>query len=550
MPPETTEALRARLALLGVAPSPDEPELERAFTLFAERMRLLDEAADLGPADPPYLAPPIPPGPPATAPPLAPEATGPPGGPPGLVEAAAMVRDGAATSVALVEQALAAVEAADGRLGAFVAVFGERALAEAAELDADLAAGRLRGPLHGVPVAVKDLIDVAGAVTGAGSPKLADNRATADAEVVARLRRAGAVVLGKTRTHEFAYGVLTPGTVNPWATDRIPGGSSGGSAVAVAAGMVPAAVGSDTAGSIRIPAACCGIVGFKPTYGAVPATGVWPLSWSCDHVGPLARGVADAWLAFGVLAGQTEPAAPAAMAPGTPGQAGPTTARSGVAGLRLGWLVGDLVDGVSDEVAAVMADLRAGLVEAGAVVDEVRLPLGVARAAAAAVVLPELAAAHDRLLTQSGEDGYGPPVLAALRLGPTVLASEYLAGLRYRGRFAAQVEAVLASRDALVLPTLPVTAPLIGQATVEIAGRPASVQAALTALPGPFNCSGSPVVSLPAGLAGGLPVGVSLVGRLGRDQELLEVAGSVEAAIPALPGAAATAWRELPPASA
>jgi aspartyl-tRNA(Asn)/glutamyl-tRNA(Gln) amidotransferase subunit A len=550
MPPETTEALRARLALLGVAPSPDEPELERAFTLFAERMRLLDEAADLGPADPPCLAPPVPAGPPATAPPWASQPAGTPSGTPGLVEAAAMVRDGAATSVALVEQALAAVEAADDRLGAFVAVFGEQALAEAAELDADLAAGRLRGPLHGVPVAVKDLIDMAGAVTGAGSPKLADNRAAADAEVVARLRRAGAVVVGKTRTHEFAYGVLTPGTVNPWASDRIPGGSSGGSAAAVAAGMVPAAVGSDTAGSIRIPAACCGIVGFKPTYRAVPTTGVWPLSWSCDHVGPLARDVADAWLAFAVLAGQAEPAAPAVTAPGAPGEAGPTAGRAGVAGLRLGWLVGDLVEGVSDEVAAVMADARAGLVEAGAVVDEVRLPLGVARAAAAAVVLPELAAAHGRLLAQSGEEGYGPPVLAALRLGPTVLASEYLAGLRYRGRFAARVEALLASRDALVLPTLPVTAPPIGQATVEIAGRPASVQAALTALPGPFNCSGSPVVSLPAGLAGGLPVGVSLVGRLGRDQELLEVARSVEAVVPALPSGPLAAWREFPPASA
>jgi fluoroacetyl-CoA thioesterase len=183
MPPETTEALLARLALLGGAPSPDEPELKGAFTLFAERMRLLDEAADLGAADPPYLAPPIPAGLPAAAPPLAPAATGPRGGPPGLVEAAAMVRDGAVTSVALVERALAAVEAADGRLGAFVAVFGEDALAEAAELDAELAAGRLRGPLHGVPVAVKDLIDVAGAVTGAGSPKLADNRAAAGNEV-------------------------------------------------------------------------------------------------------------------------------------------------------------------------------------------------------------------------------------------------------------------------------------------------------------------------------------------------------------------------------
>jgi aspartyl-tRNA(Asn)/glutamyl-tRNA(Gln) amidotransferase subunit A len=465
------------------------------------------------------------------------------------MESAAMVRDGTVASVALVERALAAVEAADGRIGAFVAVFGERALADAVALDAERAAGRLRGPLHGVPVAVKDLIDVAGAVTGAGSPKLAGNLAGTDAEVVTRLRRAGAVVLGKTRTHEFAYGVLTPGTVNPWDADRIPGGSSGGSAAAVAAGMVPAAVGSDTAGSIRIPAACCGIVGFKPTYGAVPTTGVWPLSWSCDHVGPLARDVADAWLAFAVLAGQAAPAGPGLAAATAPGESGPPAGPAGAGGLRLGWLVGDLVDGVSGEVATVMAAARARLVEAGAVVDEVRLPLRVARAAAAAVVLPELAAAHARLLARSGEEGYSPAVLAALRLGPTVLASEYLAGLRYRGRFVAQVEALLAGRDALVLPTLPVTAPRIGQATVELAGRPASVQAALTALPGPFNCSGSPVASLPAGQAGGLPVGISLVGGLGRDHELLAVARSVEAVLPRAPSPP-PARREPPPASA
>jgi aspartyl-tRNA(Asn)/glutamyl-tRNA(Gln) amidotransferase subunit A len=362
------------------------------------------------------------------------------------------------------------------------------------------------------------------------------------------------VVLGKTRTHEFAYGVLTPGTVNPWDADRIPGGSSGGSAAAVAAGMVPAAVGSDTAGSIRIPAACCGIVGFKPTYGAVPTTGVWPLSWSCDHVGPLARDVADAWLAFAVLAGRAAPGAPAAGGQGVaatagPGEPGPAAGHAGAGGLRLGWLVGDLVDGVSDEVATVMEAARARLVEAGALVDEVRLPLRVARAAAAAVVLPELAAAHARLLARSGEEGYGPALLAALRLGPTVLASEYLAGLRYRGRFAAQVDELLAGRDALVLPTLPVTAPRTGQATVELAGRPAGVQAALTALPGPFNCSGSPVASLPAGQAGGLPVGISLVGGLGRDHELLAVARSVEAVLPPAPSPP-PARREPPPASA
>ena len=189
-------------------------------------------------------------------------------------------------------------------MGAFVVVLAEQARAEAGERDAERRRGVVAGPLHGVPVAVKDLIDVAGVVAGAGSPKLAGNLARRDAEVVAGLRAAGAVVVGKTRTHEFAYGVVTPGTVNPWDPERIAGGSSGGSAAAVAAGLVPAALGSDTAGSIRIPASCCGIVGLKPTWGRVPATGVWPLSWSCDHVGPMAATVADVALLDEVLAAE------------------------------------------------------------------------------------------------------------------------------------------------------------------------------------------------------------------------------------------------------
>ncbi|HYT26898.1 MAG TPA: amidase, partial [Actinomycetota bacterium] len=438
---------------------------------------------------------------------------------PGLVAAAALVRDGAATSTALVGQALERIGALDGRLGAFVAVLADRALDEATALDAERAGGRLRGPLHGVPVAVKDLVDVAGAVTAAGSPKLAANLAAADAEVVARLRRAGAVVVGKTRTHEFAYGVRTPPTANPWDPERIPGGSSGGSAAAVAARLVPFAVGSDTAGSIRIPAACCGVVGLKPTHGAVPAAGVWPLSWSCDHVGPIARDVADAALAFSVMAGRPVP---------------PAASRGGVRGLRLGWLVGEEVEALDPGVAGAMGGLRAGLVAAGAAIEEVRLPLGAARAAVGAIVLPELAAAHARLLASTGEDGYGPAVLAAIRLGQAQLASEYLAGLRYRGRFAARVEALLSRHDALVLPTIPVPAPRRDDRTVPVGGVPTTIQAALTALPGAFNCSGSPVVSLPAGLAGGLPVGVSLVGRAGGDGELLRVAASVEVAMPAL----------------
>ena len=417
----------------------------------------------------------------------------------------------ATSSAALVEEALGRIEALDGRLGAFVAVLADEARAEAAARDAERAAGRVRGPLHGMPVAVKDLIDVAGVVTAAGSPKLAANRAERDAPLVQRLRAAGAVVVGKTRTHEFAYGVLTPGTVNPWDESRIPGGSSGGSAAAVAAGLVRLALGSDTAGSIRIPAACCGVVGFKPTYGAVPTGGVQPLSWSCDHCGPIAASVAEAGLLFEVLSGT--PAPPS----GPPDR------------LRLGRLVGDDLALVDPAVAAELDRLCGRLRQAGARVDEVELPLAAARSAVAAIVLPEMAAAHARLLAETGEGGYGPRVLAGIRLGQGALATEYLAGLRYRGRFVALVEELLADRDALLLPTIPVVAPERAAHVVSLPdGGEMGVQVALTALPGAFNCSGSPVVSLPVGLAGGLPVGASLVGRIGGDHELLRAAAAVE----------------------
>ena len=416
------------------------------------------------------------------------------------------------SSVELVERALDRIEAVDGRVGAFVIVLADQAREEAARRDAEAAAGQARGPLHGQPVAVKDLVDMAGVVTAAGSPKLAANRAERDAEVVRRLRAAGMVIVGKTRTHEFAYGVQTPGTVNPWDEARIAGGSSGGSAAAVAAGMVDYAVGTDTAGSIRIPAACCGVVGLKPTYGAVPATGVFPLSWSCDHVGPIAAGVAEAGLLLEILSG-----VPAAIGPMPP------------ANLRLGRLAGEELALVDPAVTEVIDGLCARLEREGARVDEVELPLSAARSAVATMVLPELAAAHAPLLAETGEDGYSRHILNAIRRGQQMLATEYLGGRRYRERFGALVEGLLDGRDALALPTLPVVAPAVTAREVELGdGNRASVRQALTALPGAFNCSGSPVVSIPVGLVDGLPVGLSLVGRAGGDHELVRVAKAVE----------------------
>jgi aspartyl-tRNA(Asn)/glutamyl-tRNA(Gln) amidotransferase subunit A len=421
---------------------------------------------------------------------------------------------GTRSSAAQVEEALGRIEALDGRVGAFVAVLADQARAEAAARDAEAAAGRVRGPLHGRPVAVKDLIDVAGVVTAAGSPKLAGNRAERDAPVVGRLRDAGLVIVGKTRTHEFAYGVLTPGTVNPWDPDRIAGGSSGGSAAAVAAGLVDLAVGSDTAGSIRIPAACCGVVGFKPTYGTVPTGGVVPLSWSCDHVGPIAASVAEAGLLLEVLAGRPAGATPTPPSP-----------------LRLGRLVGDALAMVDPAVTEVVDRFCGRLERGGARVDEVELPLRTARSAVATMVLPELAAAHATLLAETGEQGYGERILNAIRRGQQALAVEYVAAVRYRDRFAALVEDLLGTRDALVLPTIPVVAPERDRRVLELGdGSEMGVQEALTALPGAFNCSGSPVVSVPVGWVDGLPVGLSLVGRIGGDLDLLGVAAAVERA--------------------
>jgi aspartyl-tRNA(Asn)/glutamyl-tRNA(Gln) amidotransferase subunit A len=577
--------LRARLAAAGLEPPDDTTQLERDLALHLERVDGLTAAADLHPSDPPLPDPtrwsgsgspgagpgdraagrgavddrsPLAPGW-ATLPEGAPIAAGQVGARPepagqvgglaepagevrararvgevggrpegadsggGLGEQARLVREGEVTSVELVERALERIERLDPEVGAFVLVLGDQALAEAAERDAERRRGRAAGVLHGVPVAVKDLVDMAGVVTGAGSVKLAGNRAAGDAEVVARLRRAGAVVVGKTRTNEFAYGVTTPGTANPWDPERIAGGSSGGSAAAVAAGLVAGAIGSDTAGSIRIPSSCCGVVGLKPTWGRVPATGVWPLSWSCDHVGPIAATVADVALLDEVLAGEPaeeggRPAVPSPR-PDPP---------------RIGRVVGDDLGPVDPGVAGVLDELCRGLEAAGAVVDKVTLPLAAARGAVGTIVLAEAAAAHARLLAETGEDGYSRAMLAMIRIGRGALAGEYLTGLRYRGRFAAEVEGLLAGRDALLLPTLPCAAPLASERTVTIDGTRVGVQAALTRLPGPFNCSGSPVLSLPTGLVDGLPVGVSLVGRIGGDRALLSLAAWVEAVAPGI----------------
>ena len=400
---------------------------------------------------------------------------------------AADVRAGRTDPVALVEAALARIAECDGEVGAFVHVDAEGALREARERAGEAP----RGPLHGVPVAVKDLFDVAGQVTRAGSQVPAGPPAERDAAAVARLRAAGAVVVGRTRTHEFAWGIHTQhvrlgGTANPWDTDRVPGGSSGGSAAAVAAGMVPLALGTDTGCSIRLPAAWCGLVGHKPTYGAVDLTGAVPLAPSLDHGGALVRDVADARLALEVLSGRRLPDP-------------------------------QPVDG-----------LRTGVVEqTGRSGRPVVLPDGDRLAALYGVVQGAEALAWHRATGRwpAHADRYGPDVAALLQRCEQLTPVQVAAADRDRDALRLEVADLFEQVDVLLLPV----------ATCGPSARADPSNARDGPLRGhvlPWtvlaNLCGLPACSVPAGLdADGLPVGLQVLGPPGTDARVLDVAASL-----------------------
>ena len=391
---------------------------------------------------------------------------------------------------------------------AFLSVRGDEALAEA-----DAAPD---GPLRGVPLGVKDVIDVAGAPTTAASKVLADNVASADAAVVQRLRRAGAIVVGKLNTHEFAFGASTTSAafgpaLNPWDTERICGGSSGGSGAAVAADLVPGALGTDTAGSIRIPAALCGVTGIRPSTGRVPNRGVVPVSWTYDTVGPLARTAEDCALLLDAIAGPDAADASTTDAVAEPCLDG--LAR-GVEGLRIGvveHLMGDvpLDVGVREACAEAIAELE-GL---GARVE--RVEAGFLRRAEAIqqlVMLPEAAEAHlPWLRTRLAE--YGADVRARLLAGLLLPATAAITGQRARRALAEEARPLFERYDVLAAPEMPIVAPRIGEDPVEVGGEPMAYRLSLIPYNSPWSCLGLPTVSVPCGFVGGLPAGLALTGR-------------------------------------
>ena len=432
---------------------------------------------------------------------------------------------GETTSEALTAQCLERIAAANPRLNAFITVTADTALAQACAADRDRAAGRAVTALHGIPISLKDIIDQAGVPTTAASRVRAAVVAAHDAPVTARLRAAGAVFVGKTNMHEFAFGTTSEDSAfgpcrNPADDTRVAGGSSGGSAAAVAAGLSVASIGTDTGGSVRIPAAACGVVGLKPTWGEIPAAGVVPLSRQLDHVGPIARSVTDAWLLHETLAGRP-PAVGATLEPRTLART-----RIGVLG---GWFATRVHPDVADAFAAALDRLRA----AGAELVPVELPAaGHMAPVYLHLVLADAAAYHADTLERRPHD-YTTAVRLRLEMGRYLLAEDYVRARAGREVIAADVDALLTRVDALACPTMPVAAPPLGAATVDVGGVDEPVRNAMLRLTQPFSLGRQPAITLPCGLtrAEKMPVGLQLAGARGHTTALLRLALAAERAL-------------------
>ena len=443
--------------------------------------------------------------------------------------AAPLIAAGELSPVALTRAYLDRIAAVDGRLDSYVTLTAERALAQARAAEAEIAAGQYRGPMHGIPIALKDLYDTAGIRTTAMSRVTPDRVPDEDATTVAKLDAAGAILLGKLAMHEFALGgpdftSLFPPARNPWNTEHMPGGSSSGSGAAVAAGLCMGALGSDTGGSIRGPAALCGIAGIKPTFGRVSNYGVVPLSWSQDHCGPMTWTVEDCAIMLQVIAGY-DPKDPTTAAVPVPDYL--ASLRDGVRGLTVGvprQYFYEAAPGVDPQVIAAAERGLATLSELGAEIREVTIPhIGYAQAANQVIMMSEAYSYHEANLKTRRQD-YGELVRQRFLLGGLLTASDYNQALRMRRVIKDEMAAALGAADVLVTPTYAAPAPKIEG----YAGATTLTQPSFT---GPFNVSGLPAVSTPSGLSDeGLPMGLQVVGRPFDEATALRVAYAYEQA--------------------
>lgn len=437
-----------------------------------------------------------------------------------------------------VRTCLRRIDSLNKTLNCFITVLGAEAVKQAAESERRFKQGAPLGPLDGIPIAVKDLIYIQGVRCTAGSKILFNNVATYDAEVIRRLKAAGAVLIGTTNLHEFAAGStnVNPhfGSVrNPWDTRRMSGGSSGGSAAAVATGLAAGALGTDTGGSVRIPAALCGVLGLKPTYGRVSRLGVIPLASSLDVVGVLATCAWDAAALLQCISGhekedmttvETEPSDYlAALSEPVPA-------------LRVGVIRSYLAEGIDPSVEENLSQLTSRLRELGCSVDDVS-PDWISEAYDRWIPIrrAEATAFHMKWLQETPEL-YGEDVRRLLEQGKDVLAIDYVSAVNARPSFMERFSKTMGDFDFLVLPTTTVSAPLLDQTTVKVKGKEMPVYSAMNRLPIPFNYIGCPVLSIPSGMSNGTPLGVQLVGKLFDEAGLLRLAHAYEAKFGRFPG--------------
>ncbi len=452
-----------------------------------------------------------------------------------IAELARLIAGKQLSPVEAVRACLDRIEALDGKLKAFITVTGEAAQAAAKAAESAVMNGQPIGPLHGIPIGLKDLYATKGVRTTGGSKILADWVPAEDATVVTRLTAAGAIVLGKLNMHEFAYGPegtnIHYGTPwNPWdpGTHRVPGGSSSGSGVALAAALCAGALGSDTGGSIRIPSSLCGITGIKPTYGRVSRAGVLPLAWSLDHVGPMTRSAADSALMLSAMAGY-DPRDPTSSVLPVPDYSAALTGQ--VKGLRIGLLRPAFLDDADPAVRGGVEQAAKTLEGLGARVEEVELPSAIHAAGASFAILASEALTYHEEWMKSRAQDYAHDVRDRLRMGAFVAATQYLRAQRTRALLRNEVDGLLAPRELLLAPATPIVATPVGQNEVTLNDQTVDVRSTLTRFTRVFNLTGHPVASVPCGFTpGGLPIGMQIVGRPFDEATVLRAADAYQRA--------------------
>ena len=446
-----------------------------------------------------------------------------------------LIRTGDISPVELIESTFAEIDRRNPQLNAFITLFRERSLESARQAEKEMRDGRIRGALHGIPIALKDIIHVAGTPTTCGSKFFAIDPFQPDATVTAKLKAAGSIIIGKTNLHEFAYGVTTENphfgtTANPWNTSHVAGGSSGGSAVAVVAGFCAGALGTDTGGSVRIPAAMCGAVGLKPTYGRVGVSGVVELAQSLDCVGPICRRVEDVAVMMNTLAGydssdvhsENRPVPNYTEALGNP-----------VSGMKVGVPQQHCFEDLHPDVETRVAEAIKVLAKLGVDVIELDLPsIPDAHQATLTILMAEASHCHQRRLAEHRED-YGLDVREMLENGQKFSAGDYIGAIRSREHTRREFAQAFEQVDFVLTPTVPVPAPLRSMMDTLDGSDSNQIRPRLTQNTRIFNLLGLPAISVPCGFTNeGLPVGLQIVGRWWAERELLRVAHAYEQATP------------------